>query len=78
MTHEKVWPLAAERQLENKQRVLSFLNDKAHTYEYSGLFDSYNVVLDSDREQDVIRVNGILTESLSEKLYLLKKKVYRK
>jgi hypothetical protein len=71
LKHQKVWPNSNNRKLKNKFRFLTFLNDKANVYEYEGLYDIYNVVLENnDKNQNyMIYVNGIQTESLAESIY---------
>lgn len=69
--HRRVWPNSKEHRLENKCRLLTFLNDKAKHFEQDGLYDIYNIVLENScpEKNYMIYVNGILTESLSETFY---------
>jgi hypothetical protein len=67
--HNIIWRDPAERKIGDKTRLLTFINEKAKLFENYGEFTVYNVVLDTPNENEMIWLNGILTESLSEKLY---------
>lgn len=67
--HKIIWRDATERKIGDKIRLLTFLKEKARLYENYGEFIVYNVVLDTPNENEMIWLNGLLTESLSEILY---------
>jgi hypothetical protein len=72
--HAKIWPNARERRFGEKVKILTYCNERAKEYTKYGVYDIYNVVLENGSDiykQYSIRVNGLLTETLSEYYYKL-------